>query len=149
MFSLYKEFKEFAVKGNMIDIAIGVIIGAAFNKVISVIVSELFMPPLNMLTNGINFSNLKYVLRAPTYSIEGAQLTEGVAIGYGAVLDAFLDFAIIAFTVFIVVKAMNRLRNRANDVEDKKVVTPKDIELLNKIATLLDEQNKLLHTNSK
>jgi len=146
MFALYKEFKEFAVKGNMIDIAVGVIIGAAFNKVIAVIVSELFMPPLNLLTNGINFSDFKYVIRPQENSIEGVLIVEEVAIGFGAVLDAFIDFGIIALTVFIVIKAMNRLRNKANDVEDKQVATPKDIELLNKISNLLEKQNELLQS---
>lgn len=149
MKSLYKEFKEFAVKGNMIDIAIGVIIGAACNKVISVMVSELFMPPLKLLTNGINFSQAQFVLRDAVYDIDGSLLSPAVAIGYGAVLDAFVDFVVIAITIFIVVKAMNRLRNRAHDVEDEKVTTPKDIELLDRIATLLDKQNQLLQDQKK
>ncbi len=149
MFKLYKEFKEFAVKGNMIDIAIGVIIGAAFNKIITALVNELFMPPLNLLTNGINFSDYKYVLRAPVHTEDGILLAEEVAIGFGAVIDAFLDFSIIAITVFMVIKGMNRLRNRANDVKDKEVVTPKDIELLDKISKLLEQQNELLQSKQR
>lgn len=144
MFSLYKEFKEFAIKGNMIDIAVGVIIGAAFNKVIGVIVNDIFMPPLSLLTGGIDFSKLSYVLREPIVASDGAILVEEVAIGYGAVIDAFIDFTIIAITVFVVIKGMNRLRKRADDVTDTQIVTPKDIELLDKISNLLEDQNKLI-----
>ena len=149
MFALYKEFKEFAVKGNMIDIAIGVIIGAAFNKVVSVIVSEIFMPPLNLLTNGIDFTDFKLVLRAPIISDEGVILAEEVAIGYGIVFNAFIDFTIIAITVFIVIKGMNRLRSKADDVANDQVTTPKDIELLNKISNLIEAQNTLLQEQNK
>lgn len=149
MFKFYKEFKEFAVKGNMIDIAVGVIIGAAFNKVVDVIVKQILMPPLNLLTNGLQFSSHKWIVREQTTSANGDVVVPEVAIGYGALLEAAVDFLIIAITVFIIVKAMNRLRNRAQDVEDAKVVTPKDIELLNKISILLEEQNALLHSKIK
>jgi len=146
MISLYKEFKEFAVKGNMMDIAIGVIIGAAFNKVITAIVSQLVMPPLSLLTTSVNLSSHKWVLREGLLSADGTIMTPEVAIGFGAVLDAFFDFGIIAVTIFLIIKAMNRLRNRADDVEDTQVVTPKDIELLNKISNLLEKQNELLQS---
>lgn len=148
MFSLYKEFKEFAVKGNMMDIAVGVIIGAAFNKVITAIVSQLVMPPLSMLTTTVNLSSHKWVLREAVYK-DGAVLIPEVAIGFGAVMDAFLDFGIIAVAVFLIVKAMNRLRKRADDVEDDQVVTPKDIELLDKISKLLEEQNAVLQSKNE
>lgn len=148
MISLYKEFKEFAVKGNMIDIAVGVIVGAAFNKVIGVIVSDMFMPPLRLLTGGIDFSQLKFVIRPSTAGEDGVMLANEVAIGYGSVIDAFVDFTIIAITVFVVIKAMNRLRKRADDVEDTQVETPKDIELLNRISNLLEQQNKLLQSKT-
>lgn len=149
MFKFYKEFKEFAIKGNMIDIAVGVIIGAAFNKVVDVIVKQILMPPLNLLTNGLQFSSHKWILRAQTTGANDEVLVQEVAIGYGALMEAAIDFAIIALTVFLIIKAMNKLRNRAQDVQDKKVVTPKDIELLNKISILLEEQNALLHSKVK
>ncbi|WP_282124029.1 large conductance mechanosensitive channel protein MscL [Algibacter mikhailovii] len=141
---LYKEFKEFAVKGNMMDMAIGIIIGASFNKVIDVLVKKILLPPLSLLTNGVNLQSKRIVLKDAVVDASGTILKDEVAIGYGAFGEAFLDFVIIGFTVFIVVKFMNKLRNKAQDVKDKTVVTPKDIELLSKMTSLMEEQNNLL-----
>lgn len=146
---LFKEFKEFAVKGNMMDMAIGIIIGAAFNKVIDVLVKQVLMPPLTMLSSGINYADRRIVLRAADLNQAGEVVNEEVAIGYGALFEAFLDFLIIGFTVFIVVKFMNRLKNRAQDTKDPTVTTPKDIELLSHISELMKEQNALLKTKEK
>ncbi|MET2985728.1 large conductance mechanosensitive channel protein MscL [Aureibaculum conchae] len=141
---LLKEFKEFAVKGNMMDMAIGVIIGASFNKVIDVLVKKVLMPPLNYLTNGVHFSDKILVLKEAVTDSSGEVIQEQIALGYGALFEAFLDFMIIGFTVFIVVKFMNRLRSKAQDTKDKTVVTPKDIQLLTDLTDLMKEQNKLL-----
>lgn len=141
---LFKEFKEFAVKGNMMDMAIGIIIGAAFNKVIDVLVKKIMLPPLSLLTEGVNFHNKKIILKEAVKNLDGSINTEEVAIGYGALGEATLDFLIIGFTVFIIVKFMNRLRNRAQDTKDETIATPKDIELLSKLTELMEEQNKLL-----
>jgi len=141
---LFKEFKEFAVKGNMMDMAIGIIIGAAFNKVIDVLVKQVILPPLSFLTNGTNFQNKKIILQEVSKNSEGTIITEEIAIGYGALAEAFLDFLIIGLTVFIVVKFMNRLKKKAQDTQDTTVSTPKDIELLDKLAQLMEEQNALL-----
>lgn len=141
---LFNEFKEFAVKGNMMDMAIGIIIGASFNKVIDVLVKKIFLPPLSLLTDGVNFQNRKIILKDAILDASGVTITDEVAIGYGALGEAFLDFIIIGFTVFIVVKFMNQLRNKAQDTKDKTVATPKDIELLSKLTKLMEEQNVLL-----
>ena len=141
---LFKEFKEFAVKGNMIDMAIGIIIGASFNKVIDVLVKKVFLPPLSLLTDGVNFQNRKIILKDAITDASGTILTDEVAIGYGALGEAFLDFMIIGFTVFIVVKFMNQLKKKAQDTQDETVATPKDIELLSKLTTLIEQQNALL-----
>ncbi|TWO31714.1 large conductance mechanosensitive channel protein MscL [Seonamhaeicola sediminis] len=146
---LIKEFKEFAVKGNMMDMAIGIIIGAAFNKVIDVLVKKVMLPPLSLLTNGVNFEHKKLILRESVLNSKGTLVTEEVAIGYGALSEAFLDFIIIGFTVFIVVKSLNRLKQKAQDAKDTTVVTPKDIELLDRLTTLMEEQNQLLKANKK
>lgn len=138
---IFREFKEFAVKGNMIDIAIGVIIGSAFNKVIDAIVEEVFLPPLSLLTNGVNWQNKKIILRKAS---EGVTKVEEVAIGYGKLVETFTDFLIISLTVFVIVKFMNSLKNRAQDINDDTVKTPKDIELLNKTVELLQKQNEML-----
>ena len=141
---LFKEFKEFAVKGNMMDMAIGIIIGASFNKVIDVLVKKVFLPPLSLLTDGVNFQNKKIILKEAVIDDSGTVVSDVVAIGYGALGEALLDFMIIGFTVFIVVKFMNRLKNKAQDSKDKTVATPKDIELLSNLNELMEEQNALL-----
>ncbi len=141
-FKLLEEFKEFAVKGNMIDIAIGVIIGSAFNKVVDVLVKEIFLPPLSLLTDGINWGNKKWIIREAV-TTDGVANPEQIAIGYGRLIEATFDFVIIGFTVFLVVKFMNSLRKQAQDPKDVKVSTPKDIELLNRIAELMEKQVEL------
>ena len=146
---IFKEFKEFAVKGNMMDMAVGIIIGASFNKVIDVLVKQVFLPPLSLLTDGVNFQDRRIILKDAVRDASGSVVTDEVAIGYGAFGEALLDFVIIGFTVFIVVKFMNRLRNRAQDTKDKRVSTPKDIELLSKLSELMEEQNRLLKSRSK
>ena len=141
---ILKEFKEFAVKGNMIDIAVGVIIGTSFNKVIDVLVKEIMMPPLSMLTNGINYSEKRYVLKEAVLDDQGNEIATEIAIGYGLLLETLLDFVIVGFTVFVVVKGMNRFKRRAQDAKDKSVEIPKDIELLSKMSDLLEKQNAIL-----
>ncbi|NND51798.1 MAG: large conductance mechanosensitive channel protein MscL [Flavobacteriaceae bacterium] len=141
---LLKEFKEFAVKGNMMDMAIGIIIGASFNKVIDVLVKKVLIPPLSLLSDGLSFQDKKLILREAATDSAGTVTTSEVAIAYGALLEVFLDFLIIAFTVFVVVKFMNRLRSKAQDTKDETVVTPKDIELLSRLNELMEEQNALL-----
>ncbi len=141
---LLNEFKEFAVKGNMMDMAIGIIIGASFNKVIDVLTKQVLMPPLSLLSESVSFQNRKLILREAVTDASGVISTSEVAIAYGALIEVLFDFLIIGFTVFIVVKLMNRLRNKAQDTKDQTVVTPKDIQLLSDLKDLMEEQNKLL-----
>ena len=138
-----KDFKEFAVKGNMIDIAIGVIIGTAFNKVVNTLVKEVFMPPLSYMTDGNNWENKKIVLR-DAILVDGKQTVEEIAIGYGKLIEASIDFLVIAFSVFLVVKVMNKLKKKADDPKNKTVTTPKNIELMQKTNDLLEKQNHYL-----
>ena len=145
---LIKEFKEFAVKGNMMDMAIGIIIGASFNKVIDVLAKQVILPPLSLLTDGVNFGEKKLVLRDAIVDASGTITTSEVAVAYGKLSEVFLDFLIIGFTVFIIVKFMNKLRNKAHDTKDETVVTPKDIQLLTDLKDLMEEQNKMLKSNS-
>ncbi|RNC86462.1 MAG: large conductance mechanosensitive channel protein MscL [Winogradskyella sp.] len=141
---LIKEFKEFAVKGNMMDMAVGIIIGAAFNKVIDVLAKQVLLPPLSLLSDGLSFQDKKVILRDEVLDASGGVTLSEVAIAYGALLEVFLDFLIIGFTIFLVVKFMNRLKRKAQDTEDTTVVTPKDIELLSKLNNLMEEQNAIL-----
>ncbi|MGY0392666.1 large conductance mechanosensitive channel protein MscL [Bizionia sp. KMM 8389] len=144
-----KEFKEFAVKGNMMDMAIGIIIGAAFNKLVDVLVKQVLLPPLSLLVEGVNLSDRRIILRNEVIDAAGDITTDEVAIGYGAFTEAFLDFMIVGLTIFIIVKFMNRLRNKSHDPKNKAVKTPKDIELLTKLTGLMEEQNNLLKSSKK
>ena len=144
---LIQEFKEFAVKGNMIDMAIGIIIGASFNKVIDVLVKKVLLPPLSLLSNGINLESKKIILRESQTNSEGVFLIEEVAIRYGQFVETFLDFLIVGFTIFMVVKFINRLNKKAEDPTDKSISTPKNIQLLMDMNSLLEELNRILKEN--
>lgn len=118
--------------------AVGIVIGTSFNNVISAIVKNIIMPPLSLLTEGVRLSEKKYILRTAT------EEADEIAIGYGDLLEALIDFLIIAFTIFVVVKFLNRFKKKGEDLDDKTVDTPKDIELLSNIERLMEEQNDLL-----
>ena len=145
---LIQEFKEFALKGNMIDIAIGVIIGASFNKVVDVLVKQIFMPPLAVLTNGVSWENKRIVLQEAVTE-NGTITSEEIALGYGKLMEAGVDFLIIGFTVFLVVKFMNNIRKKADDPKNVAEVTPKNIELLHRSTELLEKQVELLEELNK
>ncbi len=105
--SLFKEFREFAVRGNVIDLAVGIIIGAAFNGIVQALVDGVIMPPIGLLTGGVDFSNLEWVLvpEDPTT----AEI-EKVAVQYGAFINTVIQFLIVAFVVFMLVKGINKMR---------------------------------------
>jgi len=138
MKSFIQEFKDFAVKGNMIDMAVGIIIGTAFNAVVNVLVKKVVMPPLSLLTDDVNIANRKYILRNASEGVEE------VAIGYGELIEALIDFLIIALTIFVVIKFINRFKRKSEDPKNKEVETPKNIELLSNIEKLMEEQNEML-----
>lgn len=146
---LVKEFKEFAVKGNMIDMAVGIIIGTAFNRVVDVLVKQVIMPPLSMLTGKISYEDRKFVLQEAIPAVDGGEAAEEVAIGYGLLIEVFIDFIVIGLTVFLVVKFMNRFKRKAEDTKNKTVATPKDIELLSSLNELIQEQNEILRKNDR
>jgi large conductance mechanosensitive channel len=111
---MLKEFKEFAMRGNVVDLAVGLTVGAAFGKIVSSLVSDVIMPPLGMLMNNVNFSDL-FINLHPQRAAEAASLAEarknGVpVIAYGAFISTLIDFVIVAFCIFLVVKFMNRLK---------------------------------------
>jgi len=139
MGKFFHEFKKFAVKGNMIDLAIGIIIGAAFNKIVDVLVKQIIMPPLGYLTAGVDLGDLKWVIADPTLAADGSVLSPGVVIGYGKFFEAMMDFGIVALTLFIVIRFINSLKDQAEDEGNAIVPTPKDIQLL---ADIRDEMKK-------
>jgi large conductance mechanosensitive channel len=102
------EFKEFAVKGNAMDMAVGIVIGAAFTKIVNSIVSDIIMPPVGMAIGGVDFKNLQIVLKEASTSAAGETLP-AVAIKYGAFLNTIFEFVIVALSIFIVIKFMNRI----------------------------------------
>jgi len=106
---LFQEFKEFAARGNVIDLAVGVIIGAAFGKIVTSLVEQVVMPPIGLLLGRVDFSNLEWVLAPEDPATEAV---EKVAIQYGAFVNTVIQFLIVAFVVFLMVKAINRLRRQ-------------------------------------
>ena len=143
---LIKEFKNFAVKGNMIDIAIGIIMGTAFNKVIDTLVKQVVMPPFLMLFGKMDLTDIKLVLRQAQLDATGAVLKEEIAISLGLLIEALISFLILGMSMFAVVKLMNKLKLKAEDEKDKTVPTPKDVELMTKMTHLLEEQNQILES---
>ncbi len=135
--SIVKEFKEFAMKGNMLDMAIGIIIGVAFNRIVTSLVQDIFMPVIGFLVGGVNFENLQYVIQEEVLDATGEVVQELVAVRYGSFLQTLFDFLLIALTIFVVVKAINRMKKKSEDVKEAEVPTPKDIELLTEIRNLL------------
>ncbi|WP_338762880.1 large-conductance mechanosensitive channel protein MscL [Bernardetia sp. ABR2-2B] len=132
-----KEFKDFAVKGNVMDLAVGVIIGAAFGKIVTSLVNDIIMPPIGIITGGIDFANLKFVLKEAVVDGTGKVVQEMVSINYGSFINITIQFLIIAMCVFVIVKAFNSLKNKAEDPKNEEAPTPKDILLLTEIRDLL------------
>jgi len=115
---VFKEFKEFAVKGNVMDMAVGIIVGAAFGKIVGSLVSDLLMPPIGLLLGKVDFSNLFVNLSGTAYpSVAAAKAAGAPTLNYGMFLNTVLEFVIIAFAVFLVVKQLNRLRREPAPAE--------------------------------
>lgn len=131
---MMSEFKEFAVRGNVVDLAVGIIIGVAFGKIVSSFVADVLMPPIGLLIGGVDFSNLSITLQAAT---EGA---EAVAVRYGVFLQAVFDFVIIAFAVFIVVRMLNKLKRKEVEAPAASVAPTVEEKLLEEIRDLLKQK---------
>ena len=111
---MFKEFKEFAMKGNVVDMAIGIIIGAAFGKIVSSLVEDVLMPPIGKLMGNLDFTNLFVALNGHTYdSLKAAKDAGAPTINYGMFINTVIDFVIVAFVIFLLVKQMNRLKKEA------------------------------------
>ncbi len=134
------EFKQFATRGNVLDLAVGIIIGSAFGKIVSSLVADIIMPPIGMLIGGVNFTDLKINIQPELLS--GGLLTKAVTINYGNFLQTIFDFIIITFAIFLVIKAVNKINNKkeAKQAEVPKVI-PQDIQLLTEIRDLLKKEN--------
>ncbi len=131
---LLQEFKEFAVKGNMIDMAVGIIIGAAFGKIVSSLVDAIVMPALGWVIGGVDFSTLAVTLGA------NARTGEPVTIGYGAFIQSLVDFLIVALAIFVALKAINKLKRRAPAPAPAPAAPPREEVLLTEIRDLLRQR---------
>lgn len=129
---MLKEFKEFAVRGSVIDLAVGVVIGGAFGKIVTSLVDDIIMPPIGYLTGGIDFSQMKYVLTAA----DEAAGTAEVAVNYGNFINIIIQFIIIAFCIFLMIKGINSLKRKQEEEEVPAGPTPEQ-ELLSEIRDLL------------
>lgn len=134
---LVKEFRDFAVKGNAVDMAVGLILGAAFGKVVTSLVEKVMMPPLGMVTGGVDFSDKKVVLQTADVATKRAE----VAVSYGDLINALIGFVIVAFALFLIVKVMNSARAKFEKQEAAAPAAPAaDVVLLTEIRDLLKKR---------
>lgn len=129
--SMIHEFKEFAVKGNVVDMAVGVIIGAAFGKIVSSLVTDVVMPPIGVLVGGVDFSKLAVTLQ------EATATAPAVVISYGKFIQTVVDFTIIAAVIFMVIKGINTMKKKAEEAKTEPAAPPAQEVLLTEIRDLL------------
>ena len=132
--SMMQEFKEFAVKGNVVDMAVGIIIGAAFANIVSSLVGDVIMPPIGVLLGGVDFTNLAFTVKEATGELPA------VVIGYGKFIQTVIDFIIIAFVIFIAIKAINSLKRKEEEMPKAPPNPPAQEVLLTEIRDLLKER---------
>jgi len=138
---MLKEFKEFAVKGNVVDMGVGIVIGAAFTSIVTSFVADIINPILGVITGGIDFSNLFINLGAGDYaSLKAAQEAGAPTINYGLFLNAIISFLIVAWVLFLVVKGINELKRKEEAVPEKPKAPPKSEVLLEEIRDLLAQK---------
>jgi large conductance mechanosensitive channel len=128
---LVDEFKAFAMRGNVVDLAVGIIIGGAFGKIVSSFVADVIMPPIGLLLGGVKFTDLKIILKDPVMDAAGKVMTEAVSINYGNFIQSTVDFLIIAFAIFMMIKGLNSMKKK--EVPPPEVVfipPPSNEELL-------------------
>jgi len=141
--SIIKEFKEFAMRGNVVDMAVGIIIGGAFGKIISSVVSDVIMPPIGLLLGGVSFTDLKIILKQPVLDAAGVVTTAAVSINYGNFIQVTVDFLIISMAVFMMIKVMNSMRKKEVEVPATPAAPPVSTNeeiLLSEIRDLLKEK---------
>ena len=134
------EFRQFIARGNVLDMAVGVMIGGAFGKISTSLVNDILMPLLSLLTGGTDFSQWQWVLKEAVYDSTGAELSAAVTINYGTFLSTILDFLIIAFAVFCLIKAVNRFHRKKETPPPPPPQPSKEEHLLTEIRDLLKER---------
>ena len=139
---MLKEFREFAVRGNVVDMAVGVIIGAAFGKIVDSLVKDVVMPPIGLLLGKVDFSNLFAVLKdgtqaGPYLTVEAAQKAGAVTFNYGLFINTVISFVIVAFAVFLLIRVINRLKRDEEKKPAEPPATPEEVALLREIRDSL------------
>ena len=145
MKKFFNEFKEFAVRGNVMDMAVGVVIGTTFGKITTSLVNDVFMPLIGLLVGGIDLGQLNIVLKPEVLDETGEVVTAAVTLGLGAFLSTVIDFILMAFVIFLMVKAINQLHKlgkKDEEEEPEEEPAPTSEELLTEIRDLLKEQQK-------
>jgi large conductance mechanosensitive channel len=132
--SMMSEFKKFAMRGNVVDMAVGIVIGAAFGKIVSSFVNDVLMPPIGMLMGGVDFKDLAIVLKAATDDVAA------VTLNYGSFIQTVLDFIIIAFAIFMVIKAMNNLKKKEEEAPAAPPEPSAEVVLLTEIRDALKDK---------
>jgi len=131
-----KEFKDFAMRGNVMDMAVGIILGGAFGKIVSSLVSDIIMPPVGILLGGVDFSELKVTLQHAHTNVAG-ELVPAVTLNYGVFVNTVIDFTIVAFAIFLMIKALNSFHRRKTQEPEAPPAPTKEEELLTEIRDLL------------
>jgi large conductance mechanosensitive channel len=135
---MLKEFKEFAMRGNVVDMAVGIIIGAAFGKIVTSLVNDVVMPPIGLLMGNVDFSQLFINLSGSDYlTLTEAQEAGAATINYGAFINTLLDFVIVAFAIFLVIKGMNRLKRKQEETPEDAPKPSTEVQLLTEIRDSL------------
>ncbi len=138
---MLEEFKKFAMRGNVMDMAIGIILGAAFGKIVTSFVSDVLMPPIGLLLGQVDFSDLFITLRGAEYAtLEAAKEAGAVTINYGVWMNTVIDFLIVAFAVFLIVKQLNRLKQKEEEAPKPPPAPSAEEKLLAEIRDLLKQQ---------
>ncbi|HMQ01033.1 MAG TPA: large-conductance mechanosensitive channel protein MscL [Cyclobacteriaceae bacterium] len=132
---MLQEFKKFAMRGNVIDLAVGIIIGGAFGKIVSSLVNDIIMPPLGALLKGVDFKDLTVTI------YESAEGADAVTLKYGMFLQNVVDFVIVAFAIFLLIKGINRLNAKKEEAPAAPPAPPADVQLLTEIRDLLKSKN--------
>lgn len=133
---MVSEFKEFAMRGNVVDLAVGVVIGAAFGKIVASLVNDVIMPFVGFLVGGVNFSDLAFELKAATVDAAGAEVP-AVLVKYGVFIQTIVDFLIIAFAIFVAVKVINRLKRKEEAAPAAPPAPSDEVKLLTEIRDAL------------
>ena len=143
---MIKEFREFAMKGNVVDMAVGIIIGAAFGKIVDSLVKDLIMPPIGLVMGKVDFANMFVVLKAgavppPYLTVDAAQKAGAVTFNYGMFINNVVSFVIVAFAVFMLVRTINRMRRKQEESPKEAPPPPEDVMLLREIRDALKNKS--------